>query len=47
MDFDNSGQIDYTQFIASFLDCSLFKDEKFLKKQFDKLDKDKDGKLNK
>lgn len=25
MDFDNSGQIDYTEFIASFLDATLSK----------------------
>lgn len=25
MDFDNSGFIDYTEFIASFLDCQLMK----------------------
>lgn len=25
MDFDNSGFIDYTEFIASFLDCTLVK----------------------
>jgi hypothetical protein len=31
MDFDNSGQIDYTEFIASFLDSTIIKNEKFLK----------------
>ena len=25
MDFDNSGQVDYTEFIASFLDSSVFR----------------------
>lgn len=25
MDFDNSGQVDYTEFIASFLDCSIYR----------------------
>lgn len=47
MDFDNSGQVDYTEFIASFLDCTIYKNEKFLRKEFEKLDVDKDGKLNK
>lgn len=47
MDFDNSGQVDYTEFIASFLDCSIYRNERFLKKEFEKLDQDKDGKLNK
>lgn len=47
MDFDNSGYIDYTEFIASFIDCTLVKNDQFLKKQFNKLDSDKDGKLNK
>jgi len=32
MDFDNSGLIDYTEFIASFLDGSIHKNEKFLRK---------------
>ena len=32
MDFDNSGQIDYTEFIASFLDSTFQKNEKFLRK---------------
>lgn len=47
MDFDNSGQVDYTEFIASFIDSTIYKNEKLLKKEFDKLDIDKDGKLNK
>lgn len=47
MDFDNSGQVDYTEFIASFLDCTIYRNERFLKKEFEKLDQDKDGKLNK
>ena len=47
MDFDNSGYIDYSEFIASFLDCSSHMNETFLRKEFNKLDSDKDGKLNK
>ena len=47
MDFDNSGQVDYTEFIASCLDSTIKKNEKFLRKEFEKLDSDKDGKLNK
>lgn len=47
MDFDNSEQVDYTEFIASFLDCSIYRNERFLKKEFEKLDQDGDGKLNK
>jgi Ca2+-binding EF-hand superfamily protein len=47
MDFDNSGFIDYSEFIASFLDTSAYMNENFLRKEFVKLDQDKDGKLNK
>lgn len=47
MDFDNSGFIDYSEFIASFLDTSAYMNETFLRKEFVKLDQDKDGKLNK
>lgn len=47
MDFDNSGQVDYTEFIASFLDATISKNERFLRKEFEKLDIDHDGKLNK
>lgn len=47
MDFDNSGQVDYTEFIASCLDGTIKKNESFLRKEFEKLDSDKDGKLNK
>jgi Ca2+-binding EF-hand superfamily protein len=32
MDFDNSGAIDYSEFIASFLDCSTYMNEAFLRK---------------
>lgn len=32
MDFDNSGFIDYTEFIASFIDCTIVKNDEFLKK---------------
>ena len=32
MDFDNSGQVDYTEFIASCLDSTFKKNEKFLRK---------------
>jgi Ca2+-binding EF-hand superfamily protein len=35
MDFDNSGQVDYTELIASFPDASLSKNEKFLRKEFE------------
>ena len=31
MDFDNSGQVDYTEFIASFLDATISKNEHFLR----------------
>lgn len=27
MDFDNSGYIDYTEFIASFIDCTIVKND--------------------
>lgn len=32
MDFDNSGQVDYTEFIASCLDSTFKKNEKFLRR---------------
>lgn len=47
MDFDNSGQVDYSEFIASFLDVHAMKNEQFLRREFEKLDADNDGKLNK
>jgi calcium-dependent protein kinase len=47
MDFDNSGQVDYTEFIACFLDATITKNDRFLRKEFEKLDADHDGKLNK
>jgi Ca2+-binding EF-hand superfamily protein len=47
MDFDSSGYIDYSEFIASFLDCSTYMNEAFLRKEFTKLDQDKDGMIEK
>ena len=54
MDFDGSGQVDYSgiylvyaEFLASFLDCFVYKNEKFLREAFNKMDVNKDNKLGK
>ncbi len=38
MDIDKSGSIDYTEFIAAFLDTVVLKQEKYLKEAFQKID---------
>lgn len=38
MDIDRSGSIDYTEFIAAFLDTVVMKQEKFLKEAFQRID---------
>ena len=38
MDIDKSGCIDYTEFIAAFLDTVILKQEKYLKEAFQKID---------
>lgn len=38
MDIDKSGSIDYTEFIAAFLDTVVIKQEKYLKEAFQRID---------
>lgn len=38
MDIDKSGTIDYTEFIAAFLDTVVVKQEKYLKEAFMRID---------
>lgn len=38
MDIDKSGTIDYTEFIAAFLDTVVMKQEKYLKDAFLRID---------
>jgi len=38
MDIDKSGSIDYTEFIAAFLDTVVMKQEKYLKEAFMRID---------
>jgi Ca2+-binding EF-hand superfamily protein len=45
MDFDNTGLVHYSEFIASFIDATLIRNEKLLRSEFLKLDVDRDGKL--
>lgn len=47
MDIDKSGQIDYSEFIAAFLDTVVIKQEKYLKEAFQRIDLDKSGKISK
>ena len=45
-DTDNSGQIDYTEFIAATLDAQVFMRQNYLRTAFDMFDKDKSGKID-
>ena len=47
MDLDHSGQIDYSEFIATFIELSVHKNEKYLRETFARFDKDGNGKINK
>lgn len=38
IDIDNSGSIDYSEFIAAFLDTVVIKQEKYLKEAFQRID---------
>jgi calcium-dependent protein kinase len=45
-DTDNSGTIDYTEFIAATLDSQVFMKEEYLKATFNMFDKDGSGKID-
>lgn len=45
-DTDQSGQIDYTEFIAATLDAQVFLRNDYLRTAFDMFDKDKSGKID-
>ena len=46
-DTDNSGSIDYTEFIAATLDAQTYLRDDYLKTAFDMFDKDGSGKIDK
>lgn len=46
-DTDNSGSIDYTEFIAATLDHQTYLRDDYLRTAFDLFDKDKSGKISK
>lgn len=45
-DTDNSGQIDYTEFIAATLDAQTYMRNDYLRTAFDIFDKDGSGKID-
>lgn len=45
-DTDNSGQIDYTEFIAATLDAQTYMRDDYLRTAFDIFDKDGSGKID-
>lgn len=45
-DTDNSGTINYTEFLAATIDAQTFTRESYLKTAFDIFDKDKSGKID-
>ncbi|CAD8123033.1 unnamed protein product [Paramecium sonneborni] len=47
MDIDQSGQVDYSEFIAAFLVCPQFQNERFIEEQFKKIDQDNSGRISK
>ena len=46
-DTDNSGEIDYTEFIAAAMDAKVFLRDDYLKTVFDMFDKDGSGSIDK
>ena len=46
-DTDNSGSIDYTEFIAATLDAQTYLRDDYLRTAFDMFDKDGSGKIDK
>jgi calcium-dependent protein kinase len=45
-DVDQSGSIDYTEFIAATLDSQVYMKEEYLKAAFDMFDRDGSGKID-
>jgi len=45
IDVNQSGEIDYTEFIASFMGTKLQSDERYLKETFKQFDKNGDGNI--
>lgn len=46
-DTDNSGSIDYTEFLAATMDAQIFLRDDYLRTAFDMFDKDGSGKIDK
>ena len=47
MDINQSGQVDYSEFIAAFMENVINTNENYLKHTFSKFDENGDGKINK
>ena len=47
MDIDQSGSVDYSEFIAAFLACPQFQNERFIEEQFRRIDQDNSGRISK
>lgn len=45
-DTDNSGEIDYTEFLAATMDTKMYMNEGYLKAAFDMFDQDGSGKID-
>lgn len=45
LDLDNSGFVDYTEFLAAFTANSVYIQENYMKNIFKKLDKNNDGSI--
>jgi len=45
-DTDNSGEINYTEFLAATLDANVFMREDYLRTAFNMFDKDNSGKID-
>jgi len=46
-DTDGSGSIDYTEFLAAFMDAKIFMRDDYLRTAFDMFDRDHSGKIDK
>ena len=46
-DTDNSGSIDYTEFLAATMDAQIYQRDDYIKTAFEMFDKDGSGKIDK
>ena len=47
MDINESGVVDYTEFLAAFMENVINSNENYLKASFQKFDENKDGRISK